>query len=233
MPERISPCTVVVFAKEPVPGTVKTRFCPPCDAAQATELYRAFVRDTIALVARAKPSAMVMAYDAGASDGEPVWLREAAGDGWAFVDQGAGDLGDRLARITGGLVAEGGPVIVIGSDSPTLPAALLSEAARALDNADAVLGPTLDGGYYLVGMVRPMPELFRDIPWSTERVWPETLARLAQTGAEWYELPRWYDLDSADAVHRWLAEDPHGDDAPRTRAAVRDLAEVLGMLRAE
>lgn len=232
MPERISPCTVVVFAKEPVPGTVKTRFCPPCDAAQATELYRAFVRDTIALVARAEPSAMLMAYDAGASGGDPAWLREAAGDGWVFVDQGAGDLGDRLVRITGRFVGAG-PVAIIGSDSPTLPGASLREAFRALESVDAVLGPTLDGGYYLVGLRRPMPELFRGIPWSTERVWRESLGRLAQTGAEWHELPRWYDLDSADAVRHWLAEDPHGDDAPRTRATVRDLAEVLGLLRAE
>jgi hypothetical protein len=101
--------------------------------------------------------------------------------------------------LQGGLqVAE--RVVLIGADSPDLPLHLIDEALAALADHDVVLGPSADGGYYLIGVARRVPPIFENMAWSTQEVWPQTTARLRAAGIAWHELPSWYDVDDGDGL---------------------------------
>jgi hypothetical protein len=144
--------------------------------------------------------------------------------------QKGGSLGDRLTALFAGCFEEAPdrPVCVVGGDTPHLPPALLAEAFGRLAapvGVDAVLGPSEDGGYYLVGLKSPRPELFRDIPWSTEAVLSETLTRAADSRIAAALLPRWYDIDTPGDVARLRTDLARGTAfAPNTRAALDRLA---------
>lgn len=208
---------VVVMAKAPRPGRVKTRLCPPLSPSAAARLYGCFLSDTVDLVRAVKATTPVLAY-------APASARAFFGSrcpDFFLVRQRGRDLGRRLAGAFATVFAGGAPAVAaIGGDTPTLPAAFISQAIALLTDGgrDLVLGPSADGGYYLVGLRAPRPDLFDGIPWSTPHVAAETLRRAAQAGLRVACLPPWSDVDTpADLAA--LATALRGDAAaaPHTR----------------
>ncbi|MHB2025967.1 MAG: TIGR04282 family arsenosugar biosynthesis glycosyltransferase [Elusimicrobiota bacterium] len=186
---------VVVFAKAPVPGRVKTRLCPPLSPGQAAQLYRAFIQDTLACarsIARAK---LLVAYaDDGASP-ELNWLKNQPG--FDFFPQEGEDLGERLVRAFDRVFQDGAEkAVVIGSDAPQIRPETIRRALDSLSKSDAVLGPAEDGGYYLIGLKERRPELFQDIPWSTNKALEETLASARSSGLKVSFLAPLADVDT-------------------------------------
>jgi rSAM/selenodomain-associated transferase 1 len=223
-----------MFVREPIAGAVKTRLVPALGAGGAAALYRAFVEDVCARLAPRVPLALACAPEAGA-DGFVATL--ARRRGWPTFAQGDGDLGTRMRRVAKAALASASSVVLVGSDVPTLPVGHVTAALRALAprrggerrrRPRVVLGPSFDGGYYLLGLRAPLPDIFRRMPWSSERVLARTLARLSRARIVPALLPGWYDVDTpADLdllarhldVLATLGEEP----CPRTR---RVLARV-------
>ncbi|MCI0538139.1 MAG: TIGR04282 family arsenosugar biosynthesis glycosyltransferase [Verrucomicrobiales bacterium] len=190
--------------KYPQPGAVKTRLIPALGERRACELYRALVRLTLDEVGRLSAFRRVSleVRIAGAPDDESVcqWL----GPSVRFSAQGEGDLGQRMERAVREAFAEGtSSVVVIGADCAELTAERLHSAFRALESKDAVLGPAVDGGYYLIGMRRFGPELFREIQWSSERVLEQTLAAARMARIECELLDTLHDLDRPEDLFLW------------------------------
>jgi rSAM/selenodomain-associated transferase 1 len=191
---------VALFAKAPVAGRVKTRLVPPLTPEEAARVARALLVATLETLVATLPVRWVLFLD-GTADEELRALVTARG--LTLRPQGEGDLGARLGAAFRALRAEGAArVIAVGADGPTLPPRLLGEAIDALLECDLVLGPTEDGGYYLVGTATSGDEIFRDIPWSTGSVLSTTLARAAESGRSVRLLPAWYDVDSVEDLRR-------------------------------
>ena len=216
--------TVAVMAKVPGAVAVKSRLRSVLDAGQATELYRCFLLDRLDAVAALPDIAPVVAFT-------PPEAREALAPmvppAFRLIAQRGDDLSERLATLLGGFLAEGhSGAIALDSDSPTLPMAYVSEAARVLAGAEAdlVLGPSDDGGYYLVGVSHPLPALFEGIPWSTPTVLAVTLERARTHGLSVHLLPAWFDVDTEDDLRRLHREMTAGGLRPlRTYAFVTAL----------
>lgn len=211
---------VALFAKAPVPGQVKTRLSPPLTPEEAAEVARACLHDTLERFSRSRDVAMTLFLEGEPDDA----LRAlAARHAVPIRPQASGSLGARLRAALGALLGEGHAcAIAIGSDSPTLPPARIAAAIGALRAHDAVLGPTEDGGYYLIGVSRPAWALLEEIPWSTSEVARVTRERAAQAAISLAELEAWYDVDDAETLRRALADsDPRsalGRWGSRTRA---------------
>ncbi|OEU74487.1 MAG: hypothetical protein BA869_00535 [Desulfuromonadales bacterium C00003107] len=198
-----------IFAKQPVAGRVKTRLCPPLSPQQAAELYRTCLQETVAAMAEA-PAERVIFYD-----GDAAYFQKTF-PGLRLVPQceGEGDLGQRLDRAFAQLFTEGcSAAALIGSDSPDLPASLVSAAFKALTHCDLAVAPALDGGYVLIGQSRHVPELFQDMPWSNPALWSETRRRAEQLGLAYRELDAWEDLDDLASLKRLLLRSPHSRTA--------------------
>jgi rSAM/selenodomain-associated transferase 1 len=119
-----------------------------------------------------------------------------AGRNWSVQLQAAGDLGRRMSSFFASALLRGdGPVVLIGSDSPTLPTDYVEQAFDLLDEVPVVLGPSTDGGYYLIGASGQIPCVFTGISWSTSRVCQQTISLLRQAGCRFASLPQWYDVD--------------------------------------
>jgi rSAM/selenodomain-associated transferase 1 len=216
---------VAVMAKVPGATAVKSRLHPVLGAALATRLYDCFLRDRLEALTTVAGIDRVVAFT-------PPEARETlarlAPPGFRLVPQRGMDLGARLSALLTGLIGAGHPgAIALDSDSPTLPMRYVAEAAQALATGDAevVVGPCDDGGYYLIGLRAPHPELFEGMPWSTDRVLPLTLERARHHGLRTHVLPAWFDIDTpADLVRleRALATQPPGPR--RTLALVREMA---------
>lgn len=182
---------IALFAKWPSPGHAKTRLIPALGAEGAARLHARLVERTLAAV---RASGLPFEIrGTGASPGDfGRWL----GDDVRAVDQGAGDLGARLARVPA-------PMLLIGADAPDLTPAHLRAAAAALATTPAVIGPAGDGGYWLLGLSRAMPHLFASMPWSTDAVAAETIARLAAAGIMPATLETLHDCDRPEDLARW------------------------------
>jgi rSAM/selenodomain-associated transferase 1 len=180
------------MAKAPVPGRVKTRLCPPCTLPEAAMLAQAALDDTLATGRSTFPGLVVIMLD-----GEPgPWL---ASD-LRVLPQRQGDLADRLA---GAFEDAGAPALAIAGDTPQVTPALLALAVTRLmsPGVDAVLGPTDDGGYWVIGLRRAEPEVFIGVPMSTPHTASAQRDRLQQLGLTWVELPFLRDVDTfEDAV---------------------------------
>lgn len=205
------------MAKAPRPGFSKTRLCPPLRPDQAAKLSAAFLRDitdNIALAARDAPIGGYISYaPAGAEAAFEGHLAPGTGlllaDGSPAMPPGVQGFGRSLLHAIMAMLELGhGSAVVLNSDSPTLPTALLVRTAAALerDGDRVVLGPADDGGYYLLGMKAAHAHLFADIAWSTGSVAEATRLRAAQLGLEVVELPSWYDVDDHPALDRLLRE---------------------------
>jgi rSAM/selenodomain-associated transferase 1 len=181
---------LLVIAKAPVPGRVKTRLCPPCTPEQAARLARAALEDTLAAAAGASRAGRRML----ALDGTPgAWLPP----GWDVIEQRGEGLAERLADA---FAQAGGPALLVGMDTPQLTAALLDEGLAALGNHDAAFGPATDGGYWAIGLRAPDPAVFAGVPMSRRNTGLVQRARLLALGMRVASLPPLRDVDAiADA----------------------------------
>lgn len=211
-----NPCALLIFARMPAAGRVKTRLSPPLSPEVAADLYRAMLLDILERTADLPGVDRLVCYadDAGAAD----YFRAAA-PGCRLLPQAEGDLGARLAGAFRQVFAAGyGRAAVIGSDSPDLPLPCVTASLERLSaGADAVYVPGGDGGYCLLALREPHGELFEGIAWSTDTVLAASLARAAGAGLRVELLPGWYDVDTAEDLERPGLTAP-GNGAPRTRA---------------
>lgn len=187
---------LIIFAKEPRPGHVKTRLSPPLSPEEAAQLYHSFLLDILEEMARGPDVRLALAFS---PLGAQVFFRGLAPPGTDLFPQEGADLGERMVRaFVRGFAAGFGPVMLRGSDVPDLPAAAVSEAREALttDRAQVVLGPCPDGGYYLVGLAEPQPLLFQGLAWSSGTVLTDTLSAARQLDLRVHLLPSWPDIDT-------------------------------------
>jgi uncharacterized protein len=205
-------CGIAVMAKASAPGRAKTRLVPPLDYDQAAALNTAFlhdVTDNILLAAsRAAAGATIAAYAAYGPPGAEDFFRSRfpAVD---LIPAWLPNFGACLLHAIEQMFARGhSAAVVLNADSPTLPTALLNETAEMLARPGdrAVLGPSSDGGYYLLGLKAAHRRLFEDIAWSTERVAEQTRERARELGLELHVLPEWYDVDDVASLRRLHAE---------------------------
>jgi len=246
-PERMvqGVCALSVMTKAPQAGRVKTRLIPPLTPEEAAELNRCFLRDTAAAISSAcsrRPmgDARKMQFEhAGASHSEgatagrgiavytPVGAESTYNDilpaDFSLLPQRGDKFGERLYFAVEDLIKCGfASVCLIDSDSPTVPAENFAEAVELLSTTEdrVVLGPSDDGGYYLIGVKKPHRHLFEKIDWSTERVLNQTMQRATEIGIEAKLLPTGYDVDDAASLRRLsneLLAHTSSDIAPHTR----------------
>lgn len=207
-----------VMAKDPRAGQVKTRLCPPLTPEMAARLYQCFLLDVLDLVADLPGVDPVVAFSPPEAEEEFSQLTSGR---FQLVPQEGADLGARLENSFRVLFRQGYTrVAAVSTDTPDLPVEYLQEAFFRLQSGRVVLGPCPDGGYYLIGLSSPTPELFRDMPWSTDRVLPETEARVKRMGLALSYLPEWHDVDTVADLDRLVREmtggKPSGSPAPRT-----------------
>jgi rSAM/selenodomain-associated transferase 1 len=213
----VSKPRVLVIAKAPVPGRAKTRLVPPLTDDEAAQLQSALLVDALDACRREVDDVAILHADPAEA---PAFERLAPGTP-LILQEGRG-LEDALGRTFARHVAAG-PVAIVSSDVPGLPPDSLARTFAALDGgADVVLGPALDGGYWLIAMAEHHPELFREIPWSTPAVLGVTLARCGEAGLRVELLDAWRDLDTVVdlAFARRTADEL---DAPHTMAALAAL----------
>lgn len=215
------------MAKAPVAGAVKTRLVPPLTPAQAAEFYGALLIDQFDHL-RHYAGAERYVFYAPASAGEV--FRDLGGGNYVYLAQRGGDLGARMQHVFTELGRLGHRnTLLIGSDLPALPWAILDEGFAQLAPAKprVVLGPSRDGGYYLVGMNRPTPEIFQQMTWSHDRVLAETQARLRALAVPFGLLPGLFDFDSVEDLRDWRdAKDTASSAAmPRTREFLKKLTD--------
>ncbi len=209
LPVRAAQCALAVMVKAPTPGKVKTRLSPPLTPQQAADINICFLRDTtenIATVTASGQSAGIISYT---PIGDEALFDNLLPTNFALIPQRGEDFGERLLATTQDLLACGyGSVCLIDSDSPTVPAAAFQQAVAELARPGdrLVLGPAHDGGYYLIGLKQPHPELFASIHWSTSTVFTETLAAAKATNIETVTLPLWYDVDDGTTLEILTAE---------------------------
>jgi len=197
------PDTLLVVAKQPAPGQTKTRLCPPLTHDQAAELYDCFLRDTLSIMREVTDVRCVIGYLPEDAQG---YFRQFAPD-MELSPQDGRSLGERLDHLlTEALLGGSQRAVIMDSDSPTLPAAYLRQAFDDLSDADVVLGPTRDGGYYLIGMKQPQPQLLREVQMSTPRVLADTLALAEASGLTVSLLPTWYDVDTVGELYQLEGE---------------------------
>ncbi len=184
---------LLIFARAPVPGRVKTRLIPALGPAGAARLHRALLERTL----RAAGAQRLMKVELWTTpDAPPEFLRDCRRRGLTVRVQQGRDLGARMHRALVHALRRAPWAVLAGTDCMDADAAHLARAARLLRGGlDAVLGPVRDGGYWLVGLRRPCPALFRDMPWGTGRVARLTRRRLARAGRRRAELPVRHDLD--------------------------------------
>jgi len=194
---------LLVVAKRPAPGRTKTRLCPPLDLKQAASLYECFLQDTLDIM-RSVP--LVQNYIVYLPEEAVGYFQTLAPDMILFSQRGE-TLGERLDHLLTHALHNGADkAVVVNSDSPSLPPAYLHQAFIALDGSDVVLGPAEDGGYYLIGMKSPHPELLLGVEMSTPRVLADTLDLADRHELRVSILPGWYDVDTQEALLRLREE---------------------------
>ena len=192
---------LVIFAKAPLAGVAKTRLIPALGAEGAADLARRMLSHALAQALAAGAQAVELCMSPAPSD--PAWQGVALPQAVERSDQGDGDLGARMGRaMERALAQRQGPVLLMGTDCPALSAAHIAEAARQLDQHDAVLVPVADGGYVLIGLRAPSLGLFTGMAWSTPVVAFETLRRMASLGLRVWQGHQLHDMDEpADLAH--------------------------------
>lgn len=191
---RARPGTLGIFAKEPRPGKVKTRLCPPLSFAEAAEVHHLSLQQTVATLAPLQP---LLFYS-----GDSAYFQENF-PGLPLFPQGEGDLGERMEQAFRVLHARAGDrALLVGSDAPDLPLALIIAAYAALARAAVVTIPAADGGYVLIGERGHHPPLFCGVAWSTSAVLEQTRAISAAQQLPYAEIGSWEDVDDAAALLR-------------------------------
>ncbi len=192
---------LIVFAKNPIPNQVKTRLIPTLASEQAASLYRAFLIDWCEIIKQLSNTDLIIAY---APPEGLLDLQNLLGEDFTYVAQKGKDLGERLTNATQWAADNGyNKILFVGSDSPTLPLSYVSQGVDSLNASDVILGPSMDGGYYLIGFSKNklntmVPYIFEDIAWSTEHVFLQTVERIHSIAVKLTLLPPWYDVDTPD-----------------------------------
>ena len=228
--KHVKNCAFVVMTKAPRPGQVKTRLTPPLTPEEAASLNICFLRDTGAAIVSAGEGARgVVCYTPVGAEADYHGIFP---DDFAFIPQRGTALGERLTLASQDLFAAGfSSVCLMGSDSPTVPASTFAQAIKILSSPDAgvVLGPTDDGGYYLIGFNKLHRRIFEEVDWSTESVLAQTKERANQSGLPFHLLPVAYDVDDRDTLSRLcqdligLNADPEKIIAPATRRFLQEI----------
>jgi hypothetical protein len=230
---------LVIFAKAPIPGQVKTRLCPPLTPDEAATLHGSFVLDTLERTKTATTTFKLSLdrYLACAPSSTHVFFRiMEERQGVRLIDQVGDDLGARMHQAFETLFArEYQHGLIVGTDTPSLPLERYEQAVTLLESSDLVLGPALDGGYYLIGLNRLTPELFTDIPWSTEQVLALTQQKAHTLGLKTSLLAPWRDVDTISDLEALIesgvadAKKPKREQSfsSRTAGALQLLAKRL------
>jgi rSAM/selenodomain-associated transferase 1 len=217
------PDTLLVVAKQPAPGQTKTRLCPPLTPSQAAELYECFLRDTLDAMRKVPGVEPVIGY---LPNDAQDYFHQLAPD-MSLIRQRGSSLGERLDGLLKQALTGGSrKAVVMDSDSPTLPVDYLSMAFEQLTETDVVLGPTTDGGYYLIGVKQPQPRLLRQVQMSTSHVLADTLALARASRLSVSLLPNWYDVDTIADLHRLESEIADMSTNGRAAATSRWLAHA-------
>ena len=188
--------TLGIFVKQPVPGIVKTRLGAKIGMEQAAQLYEAFQHDILESTSSIDCQ-RVIAFAPNTEEAKS-WFKKRVIANDKLWPQPDVSLGERLSVFFEQHLATDDRVIVIGSDSPTIPMELIKSGLEALKQKDIVLGPAVDGGYYLVGQRNFCPEMFQQIDWSGPNVLSQTVDRIRESNRSLALLPPWYDVDSLD-----------------------------------
>ena len=186
-----------MFVKNSAKVPVKSRLAAALDSQTALSLYRCFVADLLDTIGRAEWPLVIFFYPPDGDAKMKAWL----GKGCVLAPQRGDDLGERMRNAFEEVFFQGfESALLIGSDIPDLPDSILKEACDSLRTNDAVVGPALDGGYYLIGFNHDTfkPEAFAGIPWSTSNVFEQTMGTLREMGLRVHELPFWRDVDTLD-----------------------------------
>ena len=225
-PEKLTMTScVIIFAKNPLPNQVKTRLLPYISAEQSASLYRAFLIDWCETLSQVATSDRIVAYTPSDSLNQ---LQTLIGENVTYIPQVGSGLGERLTSACRWACNRGyEKILMVGSDSPTLPVQYLDEALKLLQFRDIVIGPSTDGLYYLIGFSKVgvhqiIPSIFTDVEWSSNHVLRQTLEKVELTGTRLGLLPPWYDVDTPTELQflrdhlfaMQLAE--HDSPAPQT-----------------
>jgi rSAM/selenodomain-associated transferase 1 len=242
-PLQVAPglCALAVMTKAPRAGKVKTRLTPPLTPAEAAALNTCFLRDTTGAISAASRKGGATGIAVYTPIGEEESYRGILPDEFQLVPQRGESFGERLICAAEDLLALGfESVCLIDSDSPTVPPQIYEQAARQLAQAGdrIVLGPSDDGGYYLIGVKKLHTRLFQDIDWSTELVWDQTIERAREIDLEVELLPAWYDVDDGVTLRRLCDDLFRSDsmtsdayDASHTRSYLAKLLQLEGRTR--
>ncbi|XHX81000.1 MAG: TIGR04282 family arsenosugar biosynthesis glycosyltransferase [Stenomitos frigidus ULC029] len=194
---------LILFTRYPEPGKAKTRLIPALGAEVAADLHRQMTEHTLAQVKPLQQS-RALAVECWFAGGDRTQMRTWLGADLIYQPQPDGDLGDRMAQAFQSAFDDGmKAAVIIGTDCPELTTALLVEAFQALQKTDLVLGPATDGGYYLIGLRRLVPELFKTIAWSTDLVFQQTVDIASNLNLSLTTLPTLTDVDRPDDLPVW------------------------------
>jgi hypothetical protein len=237
-PQYAHVCALGVMTKAPQAGMVKTRLVPPLTATEAADLNSCFLRDLAAVIQRASETTH---RSTGVAVYTPVGAEHTyhkiLPDKFLLISQRGHDFGERLRFAAEDLIKVGfESVCLINSDSPTIPAEFFSEATLALAEAGdrIVLGPSDDGGYYLIGLKQIHARLFAEIDWSTEKVLQQTIDRAREINMDVHLLPSWFDVDDSGTLQRLckeLLDQGTNGAAPATRDFICNLVAGAGRKR--
>jgi uncharacterized protein len=195
---------IIVMAKQPQVGKTKTRLLPALSLGEAADLYQALLLDTLSLIANQSWAELAVAIT---PPGSRPYFESITPPGTLLLPVDGGDIGECLVQALEVSLGMGyRKALALNSDGPSLPAQYLEQAALYLEGAELVLGPGQDGGYYLVGMSRLHSAIFKDIAWSSDQVFTQTLDRAAGLGLRVALTPAWYDVDTPADLYRLQKE---------------------------
>ncbi len=208
---------LILFAKEPVRGKVKTRLAKDLSSDLVLKLYQAFVTDLVKIALKVKCDERVIYYT---GDLKTPFLEQFR-KGYRLKRQRGRDLGERMFGAFVDSVQKGfEKTVMIGTDCLSLTPALLSSAFQRLNQYDLILGPSRDGGYYLIGLSSPHPALFTGIPWSTDQVFPRTMSRARQLRQKVYLLRPLEDIDTLGSLKRFIRDTQKLKSVPATHQVI-------------
>jgi len=204
---------LIILAKQPIPGKVKTRLAKDVGADSAADLYECFLSD---LIKRVKKLAIPIVIFCDQKNSVDFFLKYNVNQ--VFIQRG-NSIGDRMHNSFVDCFNEGfSSAILIGSDSPDIPYSFFEEAKSSLSTYDMVIGPTNDEGYYLIGFRSDTlcKDIFADINWSTSKVWKETKLKILNNNINCYFLSNWYDIDNITGLRHYFLHNIHSMPEPKT-----------------
>ena len=191
---------IIFFVKYPKKDKVKTRLAKSVDKTLVIELYKCFVADMLETLETLNANTTIFFQPDVSKEKMQTWI----GHKYPLFEQKGDDLGERMYHAFHQMFQNGcNECIIVGSDTPDLPAAIYQEAFAKLKESDGVIGPAADGGYYLLGLHKRSldPSLFQNILWSSEHVFSQTLEKIRQLHYKMNQLPKWEDIDTIENLH--------------------------------